>query len=267
MSEYQKGTEPMTGKKVTPKRIVAACLSGLIPFAIIALGILLLLGGAIFNLTIFVGYFFVPGLILGLILALVFSRNLRWVKISLIVLLLGFLVFFFIKLAELGYHELIHHYENDQIAPVYAEVTEGFSCMPKLSEIGQTQSIDYYDYFSTFLIYFTCDADALICKYSEEDYKTQKALMEERYIFQTEPMGWGDEICEPETVLDGYTFRALDVDGAYENELYYPKKLMFVATNDNLREIVYLSFYDGDLDYIDSLPKFLLDECGWEHMN
>jgi hypothetical protein len=49
-------------------------------------------------------------------------------------------------------------------------------------------------------------------------------------------------------------------------EFNYPKRLMFVATNDETNEIVYLSFYDDDLDYIVSLGDFLIDDCGWKHI-
>ena len=67
--------------------------------------------------------------------------------------------------------------------------------------------------------------------------------------------------CDPTVELDGYFFRTLSIE-----EFNYPKRLMFVATNDETNEIVYLSFYDDDLDYIVSLGDFLSDDCGWKHI-
>jgi hypothetical protein len=67
--------------------------------------------------------------------------------------------------------------------------------------------------------------------------------------------------CEPVVELDGYTFRTLSLE-----DFNYPKRLMFVATNDDTKQIVYLSFYDDDLDYIVSLEEFLMDDCGWKHI-
>ena len=45
-----------------------------------------------------------------------------------------------------------------------------------------------------------------------------------------------------------------------------PKRLGFVATNDATGEIVYLSFWNDDVDYIKNLPEFILENCGWRHI-
>ena len=57
--------------------------------------------------------------------------------------------------------------------------------------------------------------------------------------------------------LDGYKFSYIDQGN-------YPKKLFFVATNDNKKTITYICFTDPDLDYIDSsFEEFLKHNCKW----
>ena len=65
------------------------------------------------------------------------------------------------------------------------------------------------------------------------------------------------------TNVDGYSFRVLS-SGEYEMD--YPKEVVLIATNDETKEIAYLSYDDQDIDYIDSLDEFILDDCGWEHI-
>ena len=133
--------------------------------------------------------------------------------------------------------------------------------MPSLSEVGQATHMAYYDYFSQQMGIFTCDADHLICQYDTEEYIAQKARLDEKYAFQINVMSESGYDCEPAVELDGYHFRTLSIE-----DFMYPKRLMFVATNDETKEIIYLSFYDDDLDYIISLEEFLLDDCGWKHI-
>ena len=68
---------------------------------------------------------------------------------------------------------------------------------------------------------------------------------------------------ERTTDIDGYSFRMLSTD---EYDMNYPKDVALIATNDETKEIVYLSFHDQDIDYIDSMDKFILDDCGWKHI-
>lgn len=105
---------------------------------------------------------------------------------------------------------------------------------------------------------FTCDVNALICAYDEDTYSQQKALLEEKYVFQTDAVK-GEATAE----VDGYYFRMLSKN---EYEMNYPKEVVLIATNDETNEIVYMSFYDDDLDYIDSLDEFILEDCGWQYI-
>jgi len=91
---------------------------------------------------------------------------------------------------------------------------------------------------------------------------SQKALLDTTYTFQNDPMSVDEYTCEPTAKINGYLFRALSIE---EYELYYPKRVILIATNDEENEIVYMVFYDDDLDYIESLPDFINNECGWKH--
>lgn len=42
--------------------------------------------------------------------------------------------------------------------------------------------------------------------------------------------------------------------------------MYLIATNDATREIVYLFFFDDDLDYIEDLDEFIRNDCGWKHI-
>lgn len=118
---------------------------------------------------------------------------------------------------------------------------------------------------SEFLI-FTNEVDALICQYASAEYEIQKELLEETYTFQTAPMMECGYFCNPTAKIGDYQFRALAIDGTYSNAIHYPKCMNFVALNDKTQEIVYLSAYDDDLDFIQSLEEFLKVNCGWNHI-
>lgn len=125
--------------------------------------------------------------------------------------------------------------------------------------------MDYYDYECT-LSLFQSESDTLICRYGPEEYEKEKAALEERYVFQNKAMTAGGYTCQPSTTLDGYVFRALSFEGEYAGQNGYPYRMTFIATNDATHEIVYLSFCDDDLDYIEDLTEFIRNDCGWKHI-
>jgi len=47
---------------------------------------------------------------------------------------------------------------------------------------------------------------------------------------------------------------------------YFSFQLIFIATIDVTQEIIYMSYYDDDRDYITSLTDFILDDCGFKHI-
>lgn len=252
-------------ERITKARIVALCFAGLLPLAAVGLGILFLIANTLINTAFVLGFILLPLVALLLLAFLIFSQMKAGKKTAYVIFLLILFVFAFIAINIFGKFEMLDSYKNGHVAEKYAEVAADFDPMPSLTEIGQPENIEYCDYFSSQGLIFTCDADALICKYSEAEYEDQKALLEGKYIFQSEPMRGYKYSCEPAVQIDGYYFRTLSISD-YGQEIYFPKRLVFIATNDEAQEIVYMAFYDDDLDYIESLTDFINEDCGWKHM-
>ena len=78
--------------------------------------------------------------------------------------------------------------------------------MPTMKEIGDYVQIEHYDYFSQSGLIFTCDADTLIVSYTDEEYQKQKALLDDRYVFQEEPVTALDYTCTPYAEIQNYFF-------------------------------------------------------------
>lgn len=182
-----------------------------------------------------------------------------------VLILVVFMISFFVGSVS-GSYEMLSCYENDDVQEHYAEVEAQFELMPSLTEIGHPDGVEYYDYFSSAFGIFTCDSDVLICRYDDANYAEQKSLLDDRYVFQTEWMTAYEYDCEPAVEIDGYQFRTLSVEEVYEKGIYYPKRLIFIATNDTKNELVYIAFYNDDLDYIESLGDFINVDCGWRHI-
>lgn len=255
----------MPNLKVTAPRIAAFVAACLIPLVEILLGIILILGSTIVNISFVLTFILIPVCTVVLAGWLIFSDRKLLKKSLLVILVLFVSTYAFVWLNGWGYFEMLDHYEGEDVS-CYESVNEEFSLMPKLADIGEPEKVEYYDYYSQIGLFFTCDADALICQYTEADYMEQMESALNAYDFQEETRTENGYTCEPDVEIDGYHFRMLADTEADEGNLYYPKRLMFVATNDETREIVYLSFYDYDLDYIGSLREFLLDSCGWKYM-
>ena len=250
-----------TAFRFTVPRLIAMIFASLLPLAVIFLCVKLLTSDTIMSVTFVLTFILLPVVTLALLGLSIFGKRRVIGKTILSILLLIVFVCLFLFLNVFGKFEMLSHYENDQIASHYREVKEDFPQMPTLSEVGQPIHMDYYDYFSQQMGFFTCDADYLICQFDDEQYNIQKARLDQEYAFQVDIMTENGYDCEPAVQLDGYIFRTLSLV-----DFYYPKRMMFVATNDDTKEIIYLSFYDDDLDYIVSLEDFLMDDCGWKHI-
>ena len=93
-----------------------------------------------------------------------------------------------------------------------------------------------------------------------------KAELDEAYVFETQALESCGEVCEPTDELDGFFLRMLDTGKYRGSHLEYPKRLVLIGTNDETREIMYIAYYDFDLDYITSLSDFVYRKCGWEYI-
>lgn len=253
-------------KRITKHRMIAFLAALLIPTLAMALGVILLLRDTLWGISFTVSFLVLPvGLILLLAL-LMFSNEKRVLKVILTPLLTVAFIIVFLGVTVFGKFEALSLYTDEELAEHYAEVENDFVPMPALSQIGQPTEVICYDYFLSLMGFFTCDADYLICRYDAAAYKEQLRLINNRYTFQEENIITNGHCCEPVAKIDGYTFRMLSVEGEYGAELQYPKRLVFIATNEEACEIIYLSFYDGDLDYIESTVNFIYEYCGWEHI-
>lgn len=120
--------------------------------------------------------------------------------------------------------------------------------MPSLTDLPEYQNIAYKYYHKTILAFvFESDSVALIVKYDEETYKSEKNKLAEKYIFLDQKVG-EDIIPEYEFPYSGYDFKV--VSGDEKGNTQYPKSFGMIGTSDEKKSIAYLYFYDGDLDYI-----------------
>ena len=50
--------------------------------------------------------------------------------------------------------------------------------------------------------------------------------------------------------------------------LEFPKRMVFIATNDDTKQIVYMFYEDPDIDYIsEPLDKHIKSDCGWKYIS
>ena len=253
-------------KKITTKKLLTWFASILFPMFAIAIGCFLLFADTVFNLAFAVTYVIVPVVSIALLALIIFAVKKALPKVMLTVFVLIAFVISFLFSSAIGTFEMLTHKQNTEIGERYAEVCEAFVAMPTLEEVGNCTKVEHYDYFSSCFGIFTCDADTLIVHYDSTEYQEQKNLLDNKYVFQKgEMMSYG-YTCNPFAQINDYSFRVLDINEEYGLEIDYPKRLVFIATNDRDNSISYTAFYNDDLDYIESLEEFLLNDCGWKHI-
>lgn len=253
-------------KRITKHRMIAFLAALLIPTLAMALGVILLLTDILWNISFIVSFLVLPAGMILLLALLMFSNKKRFLKVILTLLLMTAFIIVFLGATVFGKFEALSLYTDEELAEHYAKVENNFAPMPTLSQIGDPTETAYYDYFLSLMGIFTWDADYLICRYDATAYNEQIRLINDRYIFQQDDIITHGYCCEPIATINGYTFRMLPVEGEYGAELQYPKRLVFIATNAEIGEIIYLSFYNDDLDYIDSTVNFIYEDCGWKHI-
>ncbi len=252
-------------ERMTKPRIAAYVISCVIPLFAIGFGIFLLLNDTILNSNFLIVMIILPIVTSVLLFCTIFSKMRISVKIFVVILLLLIFIVLFVFGFALGHFESLRRYEGEEAKQQF-EKSVHWEVLPNLDEIGQPYSIEYIDYYSSEFLIFTNEVNALICQYTSAEYKMQKSLLEEKYVFQTVPMTASGYSCDPTVSIDGYLFRTLTIDDVYGNAIYYPKSMAFIAINDETQEIIYLSAYDDDLDFIQSLEEFLKVDCGWNRV-
>ena len=255
----------MTTATKTKKQKIAFAATCVFPAGILLLSAMLLLGDTVPNRTFLVGYFVLPVLVIFLLKLTVFSQRKVWTKVFLSILLLFVLTVGFFFITTVGKMEMVTHYQNEEAIENYADIDTQYQGMPSLDDVGNPAELEYVDYFSQQMVFFDVDVKALKCTYEASEYAEEKASLEDRFSFQVEPVSADEYTVEPTVLVDGYTFRMLSV-GEYDDAFFYPKYMMFIATNDTTNEIIYLYYVDADLDYIEDLSDFILYDCGWRHI-
>ena len=247
-------------KRLNKFNVSAFFISCLLPILVIVLGIIRGCTGTIFNKTIVLSCVIIPVFASLLFLLINFSKIRNVIKIVLDVIINILFVFLAMVITLIGNTEKIVCYENQLVSGNYTDLSIN---MPKLTEIGEPEKIQYYDYEGVGFIFFDRYSDTLICQYNDEEYMNQKKYIEDNYVFQSEPMTAFEHSCQAEIEIDDYYFRALSIE---EYDMYYPKQISFIATNDETKEIVYMSIRDDDLDYLESLEEFINTDCGWRYI-
>lgn len=248
-------------KNTSPAKQRISCLIACAPSILLAgIGLSTLIRGKVFNLTWLLAYAVLPLFLAWLFCRLVRSKmKIRSKALTYpFVLLLGFLLL--TAIAFFGRFEWLRRYEGEALRREYPYVESAEPLMPSPDDLDSAQSMEYCAYSARQLI-FSWHADALLCRYDQTAYEAEKTQLNQRFHFQEEKIG----DCDPSVEADGYLFRLLDVE-KYSQDLWYPKKLMLIGTNDQRQEIVFLLYNDPDLDSVDSTEDLLRNYCGWNHI-
>jgi len=247
-------------ERISIPGLILLIFCSLFPLAFLCLGIILILSDMLINFSLVLTHFLLPlATMAGLVLVFLFGKK-RFTKVFCAITILLLFFFFAHVCAFLGKFETLSIYTGNQVYDTYQSDSPYRNNVYPLTEIGNPQQIHYFDYEYDQGIVFGSEADTLICQYTADEYQSQIAFIEENYEFETDPLTAVGYSCSPTFKIEGFSFRTILTNG------YYPKDMIFIATNDQSREIVYMSFYNDDLNYITNLPQFILDECGWKHI-
>lgn len=133
------------------------------------------------------------------------------------------------------------------------QVTEqAEKAMPSLETIGNYQDIEYW-YGSQKVLFLESHAFLLKVFYSAEEYDKKLEELQQEYVFLEEPVQYSQErflLPQNKFELDGYTFQVVKQKEGWE--AVYPKDFMMIGFSDEKKSLVYLYFYDENLDYISS---------------
>ncbi len=126
--------------------------------------------------------------------------------------------------------------------------------MPKLETLAEYEGISY-NLVEQSLIVFESQSIALKVKYTKNAYENEKDTLVNQYEFlDSKVLSDFDNskyyIPEYEFSISEYDFKVVDISS--DPNTQYPKSFGMIGTSDSQNSIVYLYYYDLDLDYIDS---------------
>ncbi len=250
--------------QITKGRLITFCIMCILPTFYIGYGTYFVLRANLYNSAgVYICFYILPLLAMAFFALILFSKMRAGGKTALCIVLcyLFILSSFFTSLLAYGIE--FHCYENDDIGKKYDRVIEDFEVMPTLDELEGYENVKHYYYDNSGFFSFT--TDTLSVYYSEDEYIRQKELLDTKYVFCNEDIIDDEYTVTPYAQIGDYYFRTLD----FSNEaygLYYPKRLVCIATNDKDKSISYMAFYSFDYDYIESFDEFILDTCGWKYI-
>ena len=215
----------------------------------------------------------VRGLVLTRLIFLLRSRRSAAAKVwrAALLLVLLFVLFFLYTLMPATFYRRT---DQDAQTRFEKELSEAFPDAAFLPlALGTPKSLVYHSYDDVFLFWIS-RSGTLLCQYDEADYLNEKAELEARCRFRTElldtkyPFGEQEtKKIEPYVTMGDDFFRFLlpeDGTPAYLDSFF--KKCLLVVTNDAKHVIGYIFFYDFDMDYVEDLPTFLTECCGWDYI-
>lgn len=235
-------------------RIIRLAILGTIVYTLAITGVFFLKKDAVVNLNFKIIFVAIP-LILTALFAFLFFVKLKPVAETVIVSVTAGVCMLFVSFEVfLGVFEFLDHSWT------------GWPIMPPVLCESDPVDTEYYNYNSYFGLIFHSESHVLIYKYDDEEYVETKAQLDEEYVFETHARKSCGEVCEPTDELDGFYLRMLDTGKYPGSHLEYPKRLVLIGTNDETREIMYIAFYDFDIDYLTSLSHFVNVDCGWKYI-
>ncbi|MBQ3087131.1 MAG: hypothetical protein IJC45_07340 [Clostridia bacterium] len=237
-------------KKPTKKQAIVLILLSLPSVAVLTIGLLLFSIDCIPTVFHIIMWIIVPVLTVFLYYLVLTSKRKTVFKTIISLLLMLFLILNYIiaNIFPTSFFRsvTVQDLQNDAyFSQVFSNVTD-----------NENHS-EAYNYEGFGAIYFNWNALYYVCNYDEETYIIQIEEIKNTYVFSERKVTNGS--------IDGYTFMPLSEE-EYDY-IDYPKHLAFIITNDSSHQIIYLTFYDQDLDTINSFENFIYHDCGWDHVS
>lgn len=126
--------------------------------------------------------------------------------------------------------------------------------MPTLDDLPKYQNIAC-KYTHKSIIVFESNSVALVVKYDDKTYKSEKDKLAKKYTFLDQKIPFNGSkseyiIPEYEFSINSYTFKVVAGNVNGKGSTRFPKSFGMIGTSEKKKSIAYLYFYDTDLDLI-----------------
>lgn len=172
-------------------------------------------------------------------------------RIELLILFLS-VIFWVISLASCSNSNNSND-EKDYVFYVN-EVNGGYLNMPKIDEVGNFNNLSI-NRKSTIIFIWNIETVSLVLNYTEENFKEEIKKIYLKYNFVDETK---ENLTDFSASVDGYDINIVETEEFFE-EYYCPKSFLMIGINENTNSILYMYYYDIDLDKIDNLDEFIKD--------